>query len=380
MSQHEIETRAELLDHLQRGALREVIVQGLALDDVEDRLRRCDVAGAVFLSCGLSPTASADLIARGALVFPHLPDLPYQPGRGQLYGVDELMRGYERGVHKSFFTATTDGAIYAHYDRARKTRVPFLDSLAQALHDHAIEDALAELLQPEGEPAKRVVAFMGGHATPRTDESFLAVAQCAQALAREGYFVATGGGPGAMEAANLGAALRDATDAQLRDAVTHLATAPTYKSEGWFDRAFDVKERLAQQGVALAESLGVPTWFYGHEPSNLFCSHIAKFFSNALREDGLLAIARHGVVYGPGGPGTVQEVFMDACQNAYGTFGDVSPMVFLGTRYWHEQRPALALLRTLSTGRQLDAQIGVFDAIADVVTFLRAHPPVPYRG
>ena len=32
-------------------------------------------------------------------------------------------------------------------------------------------------------------------------------------------------------------------------------------------------------------SLGVPTWFYGHEPPNLFATRIAKFFTNALRED-----------------------------------------------------------------------------------------------
>ncbi len=31
----------------------------------------------------------------------------------------------------------------------------------------------------------------------------------------------------------------------------------------------------------------------------------------------------------PGGPGTLQEVFQDAAQNAYETYGRSSPMVFL---------------------------------------------------
>ena len=35
---------------------------------------------------------------------------------------------------------------------------------------------------------------------------------------------------------------------------------------------------------------------------------MAKYFSNSLREDGLLAIATHGVVYAPGSAGTTQDV------------------------------------------------------------------------
>jgi len=121
------------------------------------------------------------------------------------------------------------------------------------------------------------------------------------------------------------------------------------------------------------------TWFYGHEPTNLFCTHVAKYFSNALREDGLLAVARHGVVFAHGGPGTMQEVFQDACQNAYGTVGDVSPMVFLGQRYWTQDRPALALMRSMTTGMQLAERFAAFDDIDAIVAFLKAHPPVPYR-
>ena len=83
-------------------------------------------------------------------------------------------------------------------------------------------------------------------------------------------------------------------------------------------------------------SLAVPTWFYGHEPSNLFSVHIAKYFSNSLREDGLLAIAMHGIIFAPGSAGTTQEVFQDATQNHYATYGVVSPMVFLGREHFGE--------------------------------------------
>ena len=42
------------------------------------------------------------------------------------------------------------------------------------------------------------------------------------------------------------------------------------------------------------ESLGVPTWVYVDEPTTGFATHIAKYFTNSIREDGLLAIARSG--------------------------------------------------------------------------------------
>ncbi|MEZ5228136.1 MAG: hypothetical protein R2710_16125 [Acidimicrobiales bacterium] len=73
----------------------------------------------------------------------------------------------------------------------------------------------------------------------------------------------------------------------------------------------------------LATSLAVPTWFYGHEPSNPFASHLAKYFSNSEREAGLLAIADGGIVYVPGGPGRSRSL-QDAAQNAYRTIGSVS--------------------------------------------------------
>ena len=85
------------------------------------------------------------------------------------------------------------------------------------------------------------------------------------------------------------------------------------------------------------ENLAIPTWFYGHEPSNLFATAIAKYFSNSLREDGLLAISLHGIVFAPGSAGTRQEIFQDATQNHYGTFDYFSPMVFLDKDFYTNQ-------------------------------------------
>ena len=284
------------------------------------------------------------------------------------------MEGYQQGAVETFYSQTLDSKIYRHYTDNRGLRsVPIMETLAQRLHDHAIDDALSDLLE-DGERERRVVGVMGGHAMQRDDQDFRTVAHVAWRLSRAGLFVATGGGPGAMEAANLGAWMSGSSAAALDEAVAMLSSAPSYNHPEWFDVALDVRERWP----AGAESLAIPTWFYGHEPSNLFSSHIAKYFANALREDGLLARATWGIVFAPGSAGTIQEIFQDAAQNHYGTFRSISPMVFLGREYWTQTRPVYPLLRQLAEGRGYHRMIAISDDLDEIVKFIVDHPPQPF--
>ncbi len=102
-----------------------------------------------------------------------------------------------------------------------------------------------------------------------------------------------------MEAANLGAyAAPFDEDGMLTEALRLLAEAPSFTPSigDWARAAFAVRERWPDGGP----SVGIPTWFYGHEPPNAFAAHIAKYFANATREDGLLARSNAGVVFLPG--------------------------------------------------------------------------------
>ena len=73
----------------------------------------------------------------------------------------------------------------------------------------------------------------------------------------------------------------------------------------------------------------------------------------------------------------VQEVFMDATQNHYDVFGVISPMVFVDTAYWADDRlGAPKLLKQLAGVRPYADLIGVFDDPADVVEFIKTHPPI----
>ncbi len=374
----EIESVEALRRHLDRhGDLSQAVVQGLDLRDHDQLLAGVDVHGAVFLGGRMSGELRDQLQAAGALVFPWLPDLPFHPYRSRLYTPEELMEGYRRGQPDSHADCL-DMRIYRYYDQLRRQpgSMPIVATLAQRLHDHAIDDALDDLLN--GETPRKVVAVMGGHAMKRTDPGYRKIARIAQRLTRHdpAVLMATGGGPGAMEAATLGAWLANYHEAALDQALKLLGRAPDFHHPEWLDTALEVREQFPDR----RDSLGIPTWFYGHEPPNLFATHIAKYFSNSLREDGLLAIAHHGVIYAPGSAGTIQEIFMDAAQNHYGVFQDVSPMVFLDRTYWTETKPIYPLLYELSRGRQYHDLLTIADEADEVVDFVLAHPPVPYQG
>ncbi|MBR3911610.1 MAG: hypothetical protein IKJ48_02970, partial [Alistipes sp.] len=76
----------------------------------------------------------------------------------------------------------------------------------------------------------------------------------------------------------------------------------------------------------------------------------------------LLAIAKGGVIYSPGSAGTMQEVFQDAAQNHYKTFGFASPMVFLGREHWTRKIPVYPLLEQLqSEGRYKNLLLSLAD-------------------
>jgi predicted Rossmann-fold nucleotide-binding protein len=378
----EIADRDALIAHIQRhGHLRNVVVQELDLREDGPLLRSISAEQAAFLGCSLDPDTVVHLYRTGADLFPPLTaELPFRPYRHGLYTVEELYEGFDPAIPGSFWERALDSRIYSYYDelRHRQEPLPIMETLAMRLHDHAVEDALEDLLFHGPAGPRKVVAIMGGHAMLRDQPIYREVAHMARDLARAGFFVATGGGPGAMEAGNLGAYLAAHDDAALDEAITLLTGDVDYASHHYLELAVSVRERWPRAEGA-GESLAVPTWFYGHEPSNMFASHIAKYFANSVREDGLLAIAGHGVIYAPGSAGTVQEVFMDACQNHYGTFPLISPMVMLGIEHWTERLPVWPLLQAMSAKRPWGGLIGLCDRGDEALRFILDHPPVPSK-
>ncbi|GHB72236.1 hypothetical protein GCM10010306_077580 [Streptomyces umbrinus] len=335
-----------------RGTLAGFRVQCVDLTDRTRELLASDATGAVFLGCPMRESAAAKVRADGALVFPPLPGLPFDPYRGHLYRPDELFASLDKGYEE-----TPDALAYAWFQQT-KADGDIYASMLRSVHDDAISDALDELLR-----GTRVVGVMGGHALGRGTDAYDGAARLGRELARAGFTVATGGGPGAMEAANLGAYAAPYDDTMLHEACELLAKSPSFVPSvtDWARAAFEVRTRWPKGNT----SVGIPTWFYGHEPPNAFASHIAKYFANATREDGLLARSNAGVVFLPGAAGTVQEIFDNATPNYYESRGEPTPMVLVNRAHWTERLPTWPLLQALARDRSMESRIALVDRIEE---------------
>ena len=177
-----------------------------------------------------------------------------------------------------------------------------------------------------------------------------------------------------MEAANLGAYFRDRDADELADAIDLLAAAPHFADHDPFTAAALAVRRAYPAGADLAHGgLALPTWLYGHEPANLFAARIAKYFSNAIREDTILRLSRGGIVFAPGMAGTVQEIFQAATKTFYATDGVSGPFVFLDRKHWTERLPVRELLGTLlaaSPKGDLSGLVHITDDVTEAAEIL----------
>jgi predicted Rossmann-fold nucleotide-binding protein len=372
---------AALREHREAGGdLREAVIIGVDLTDADaEALLDTPIDGAVLLGCELNDRMRRRAEASSALVFPRIPDLPYRVYRTKLYSTEELFEGFDPDRPESY-ADTLDARIYLHTRRQGRLPDP-LHALAARLHDHAITEALDDLLDTRArEGCAAPIAVMGGHALARDSAGYRGAVELGMALGASParFTVLTGGGPGAMEAVPLGARLRDNTPAEIDAVLAQLATAPTFAGDGTFDAA--AIGRWLAAGLRLdlgpespVRTVGIPTWFYGHEPPNPVAHLHAKYFANSVREDGLLSIATGGIVYTPGSAGTVQEVFQDYAQNHYSSLGPAAPMIFLGKEFWTAEVPAAALVQQLAHGRDAEQWILVTDDVTEAVELLERY-------
>jgi hypothetical protein len=81
-------------------------VQSVDLTERSGALLKVDPRGAVFLGCLFEPVAETHLRRSGALLFPRLPELPFDPYRTRPYDAAEL---YGSGG----YAVSPDAAVYA---------------------------------------------------------------------------------------------------------------------------------------------------------------------------------------------------------------------------------------------------------------------------
>lgn len=361
----EINTRTELIQLLAKDTITDYAFQSLDFFEWEETLLNREVKGNLFLGCEL-PDSLLHVWYHDNYIFPSM-QVPYHIYPHELYNKEILYEGFDRH-HPDSYRDTPDYRIYHHYVNSGRDEANIRESLAARLHDHSITDALHKFLD-RFDPLK-VVGIMGGHVLERGSRVYLDMARISRELTELGYLMVSGGGPGAMEATHVGAWFAGRPDNDLLTANDILSTAPRYDHPLWLAAAFEVLERFPETHY---QSVGVPTWFYGHEPPTPFATHIAKYFANSVREEGLLAIARGGIIFSRGSAGTMQEIFQELAQNHYETFGKASPMVFYEKEYWSYDRPVYLAIELMHVRKDLkNLNIGIYNTTREVVGHIRS--------
>jgi hypothetical protein len=268
---NEIESFSEFQEVIKSSAVVQFVFQ--EVDFTEDpsfdfgafHFERC-----IFLGCTFGADFDLVELKKKNTVLENNPKLPFKPFRAFLYHQCEM--------------GEADKKIYDFYKNDECVD-DITKEMNYAFHDFSIEDALYDYVE-----GKSLVSIMGGHGVQRQDRQYGIICRLGRKLAQSGFVVTTGGSTGAMEASNLGAYLFEKTEEEFLEALEIIAVesgiTPQYKDEA---TPAKVVARFGSAGGNLP-SLGIPTFYYGHEPSNQFCGNHGKFFSNAVREEALLEV------------------------------------------------------------------------------------------
>lgn len=339
-ARHEISSKDELINYVSER--REIHADFVKLDLIgyAHYFKGRNIKDAVFIDCKLPTTLKKQIAKEGAIVFSNPENSCFDIYPTKFYSPRDLYEGIQERGHSNFL----DRRIYNWFIENKKPRQLSPSQLIfTRTHDTALERLITRKIRSHVARTDMLpIAIMGGHSKKRSDKCYFEVARLGRQLARRGHLIITGGGPGLMEAGNLGALCAPLEDNILDRAIELLCECEDYgeDTEKWLNTAFRARELIEK---SLGEkhdnciNLSIPTWHYGHEPSNVFATHIAKFFYNSLREDGLVTLADGGIVFAEGNAGTVQEIFQDACQNYYRDKNETpTPMVFFNSQkdYW----------------------------------------------
>jgi len=384
----EIDNIPEFENWLNNGAKPISAIQNLDVAPYKGHIKKLSFEDSLFLGCDLSDESAGHIVNSGGTVISNQNGSKFNIHRSKLYSVGELFNGFDIN-HEKGYELTYDYKVYEDYVKNGMENPSSIKiSLMRRLHDHSITDALGEILK-----GRKVVAIMGGHSMERQDPYYLRVAKISRTLTNKGFLMVSGGGPGAMEATHLGAFFACRPENELVDAINIIKVRPDgappgkeYADKDWLHRAWKILENypIPEGKEEESMSVGIPTWLYGHEPPAPFSTHIAKYFANSVREDGLLAIAKHGVIFAPGSAGTTQEIFQDAAQNHYAPYNKhsfkkyVSPMILFGIKRWTEERPLWDLMKKVSSGRPYGEILYLSEDESEIVDIITNYNPTDY--
>lgn len=302
----------------------------------------------------------------GQIISEYLHKVPFIVDPQEMYSASQLYAGLDLS-EPATFSQCYDQQVYNHFLSQGKVTDNPLEALARNLHDFCIMQSAKRMLARYDKC--KVVAVMGGNAMRRDEMAYEKIARISKGLTEQGSLMVSGGGSGAMEATGFGAWMAGRGEDEFADALSRLKAVPAQEDVDYLQTSFSIIRDYPQTQYS---NLSIPTWLYGHEWTSPFATHIAKLFENSVREDTLLTVAYGGIIYAPGRAGTIQEVFQEAVQNHYLTFGFASPMVFLDTEFWSKTTPFYPLLvDLLEKGIYKNLLLSLTDDVEEVIRIIR---------
>lgn len=257
---------------------------------------------------------------------------------------DLLFRGNGLVDQQHFFTDEN----LIHYETLYKCNVgaskrgEFADK--RALHDQDTSAALEEYF--EHFPSQTRIGIMGGSDLDRDTNGYREVALLSKLLSEKEYTIITGGGPGAMEAAHVGAWFVGRSDEDLDNAIKMLARVPKYVKNEWLRVAAEVQDKYPR--LLSAKDVAITTYVYGHRPPTPFASVLTTYFSESLREEAILLSSTGAVIFTPGGAGTDEEVFESIKYNTYRSLYRERPLILFNSDHWREKFSSKILSKVMT--------------------------------
>ncbi|MCB0971607.1 MAG: hypothetical protein KDA97_08840, partial [Acidimicrobiales bacterium] len=149
-----IDDPAELDASLDADDAEPLLLAELDLPDLDAGVASRVPRGSVFLNCHLGADATRAAAEAGASVL-HVPPVPYDRRRRDLYTPDELYAGFDPEDPASY-EATLDARTHRHWRDTGGAEPEPAEALSRRLHDHHVTVALERWLGD-----REVVAVMG---------------------------------------------------------------------------------------------------------------------------------------------------------------------------------------------------------------------------
>jgi len=341
----EINTIEKLISYVNLNkTLENTAIFDVDINKYKNIILKTKVDYAYFFGCNMDQQLKNYILNNNGVIYPSITKIvPLKIFRSNLYTPQELLDGYFNDPP----VLSLDDKIYEWFFNYKKLGMNenMFSIFAMNTHDACIDDALIQMINDIGK--EKIIGVMGGHSNKRNTSEYRTLVLTCRELAKAGYVCMSGGSSGMMEAVHLGALLSMYPIEAVDDAISILSKEISYDDLfKYYAPALEVLKKYPHPKDKIL-SIAIPTWVY-YEPTCMFASYIASYFSNPIREYNLLNYSFGGCLISPGSAGTLAETFIFHANQHYKSLGYITPFVFLNKYWWNEKIPVFPLIYNLA--------------------------------